>query len=187
VAWRPTTSCTPYTSRQELATSPCSLKYYYEGLKFYVEVAESKEAEVQQLMLIEGEERAFNQQEKDNLASAARPLSADLSLALQEATDTNLDMEVLKATVDRYQLETSRLQSIKDSHDRLQDTERDLVNRTRELDEVNEALVGTRDELSDLIAANDARERSAGGTPGTREFANYTSSMKDNCKLRNSE
>jgi len=32
------------------------------------------------------------------------------------------------------------------------------VDRTRELDEVSEALVGARDELSILLAANDARE-----------------------------
>ena len=58
----------PCSPRQEPAT--ISRQQYNEGLKFYGEVAEAKEAEVQQLMLIAREERAFNQHEKDKLASA---------------------------------------------------------------------------------------------------------------------
>jgi len=100
----------PCSPRQEPAT--ISRQQYNEGLKFYGEVAEAKEAEVQQLMLIARKERAFNQHEKDKLASASQQLSADLFLALQYATDTNLEMEGLKATIDRYQLDTSRMQRI---------------------------------------------------------------------------
>jgi len=138
-----------------------SRQQYYEGLKFYVEIAEDGDKKVQQLTVTAQEDKAKHQLEKDKLTATADHLSADLFQAMQDAKDKALEMESVRAAC-------VRTQRLRDSEDRvtyqqaaletrvgerMAEVEEALEDKTAELDEISEALIKSREQFADLLSA----------------------------------
>jgi len=146
-----------------------SRQQYYEGFKFYVEIAEDNDKMVQRLEAAVQEDKTKQQEEKDQVAATVDQLRADLFHAMQDAEDNAHDLEKAEAACEKYKQESVRTQRLRSSEDRVTYQQANLANRygerlaevvetleekTAELNEISEELIKSRDQVADLLSAS---------------------------------